>query len=129
MVSFGEVPAGVASGGSTEERALLREFPPVGIEVNVVATPRPAVSRDTYPNVHINAGKYTKVVDVQFPKINIRKGKRALCTVGSVYTNKTKQVVTYQRGTHMTRTAASFCVRQPTDLRSCTERKATVHTS
>ena len=56
MVSFGVVSAGVACGGSAEERALPREFPPVGIEVNVVATPKPAVSRDAYPGVHINTG-------------------------------------------------------------------------
>ena len=53
MVSFGVVPAEVACGGSAEERALFFEPPPVGIEVNVVSTPRPAVSRDAYPGVHI----------------------------------------------------------------------------
>ena len=56
MVSFGVVPAEVACGGSAEERALPCELPPVGIKVNVVATPRPAVSRDAYPGVHINTG-------------------------------------------------------------------------
>ena len=56
MVSFGVVPAEVACGGSAEERALPRELPPVGIEVTVVATLRPAASRDAYPGVHINTG-------------------------------------------------------------------------
>ena len=48
MVSFGVVPAELLCGGSAEERALSFEPPPVGIEGNVVSTPRPAVSRDAY---------------------------------------------------------------------------------